>query len=241
MRVTLKVAKGASAGKVIEVKVPQFVIGRSNGCQLRPQSDAISRQHCVIQMKPEGPTVRDLGSRNGTLVNGEVTQGETALFTGDEVRVGPLVLEVTLLTDQGDVISAEALKEKLAAAQAPPAPVAPKPAAKPARLTSDSGIISDWLLEEEETEQKTGLTNVETRQFKIEETDRIEIKKDGEAGVDEAAADDEAGKADKDKNDKNDKKKKKEPGKLPERKGEAAANSREAAEQTLRKMFNRGL
>ncbi|MEM7316558.1 MAG: FHA domain-containing protein, partial [Planctomycetota bacterium] len=102
MPVRLMVTKGASAGKTFEIKVPQFVIGRSSSCQLRPQSDAISRQHCVVLLtKDGGAAIRDLGSRNGTIVNGKTTKGTQVLQTGDEVRVGPLHLEVTILDATG--------------------------------------------------------------------------------------------------------------------------------------------
>ena len=48
MSVKLKVLRGASAGKEVAVRGPRFFIGRSEECNLRANSDAISRQHCAI-------------------------------------------------------------------------------------------------------------------------------------------------------------------------------------------------
>jgi eukaryotic-like serine/threonine-protein kinase len=48
-----------------------WIIGRSRGCSLRLPSDGtVSRQHCLIEVDARGVWVQDLGSRNGTLVNG---------------------------------------------------------------------------------------------------------------------------------------------------------------------------
>lgn len=48
----------------------------------------VSRIHAVLEPYPSGWAVRDVGSRNGTYVNGERIIGERALRDGDEVRVG---------------------------------------------------------------------------------------------------------------------------------------------------------
>ncbi len=229
MRVKLKVMKGASAGKTFEVKLPQFVIGRSSGCQLRPQSDAISRQHCVILLHEDGVSIRDLGSRNGTVVNGATIVGETRLATGDQLRVGPLHLEVTVTDDAGVVRPAAPAAEVAAKRVDKASRPAPSKATGPVK-PSDSGLISDWLLAEDDAEKEsTGLSQVATRQFKLDETERIELEKAAEE-VEEATPD-----------GKNSGKKKKEPGKLPPRAEDQTANSQEAAEKTLRKMFQRGL
>jgi pSer/pThr/pTyr-binding forkhead associated (FHA) protein len=50
----------------------------------------------MLRVTQEGAFVRDLGSRNGTLVNGSLVLGETLLDEGDHLQVGPLVFEVHL-------------------------------------------------------------------------------------------------------------------------------------------------
>lgn len=48
------------------------ILGRSRSCTLRLPGDAsVSRQHCVIELDKYGAWVQDLGSLNGTLINGE--------------------------------------------------------------------------------------------------------------------------------------------------------------------------
>jgi pSer/pThr/pTyr-binding forkhead associated (FHA) protein len=96
MEVKLKVCVGASAGKELTVAGPKFFIGRAEDCQLRPKSDLISRHHCVLMVDDSALTVRDLGSRNGTLVNDEQVAGERELLAGDRLKVGPLEFEVVI-------------------------------------------------------------------------------------------------------------------------------------------------
>jgi pSer/pThr/pTyr-binding forkhead associated (FHA) protein len=96
MDVTLKVLEGAKSGTKIAVKKAEFIIGRSQDCHLCAGSSAVSRQHCAIIRTDNRVSVKDLGSRNGTLVNGNKITGETELASGDEVSVGPLKFLVTI-------------------------------------------------------------------------------------------------------------------------------------------------
>ena len=95
MSVRLKVLRGASAGKEVAIRGPRFFIGRSEECNLRANSDAISRKHCAIVIEDQDVTIRDLGSRNGTYVNGSRIEGVQKLQMGDQLRVGPLEFLVT--------------------------------------------------------------------------------------------------------------------------------------------------
>ena len=70
MDVRLVVQGGKNHGQAIPVRGPKFVIGPAEECQLRPGSDLVSRQHCVILMAEGYVAIRDFGSRNGTYVNG---------------------------------------------------------------------------------------------------------------------------------------------------------------------------
>ena len=98
MDARLKVILGTNAGKELRLLGPKFLIGRAEDCHLRPKSDLISRHHCVLLLEEQGLTVRDLGSRNGTLVNGQRVSGECELKTGDNLEVGPLKFEVSVST-----------------------------------------------------------------------------------------------------------------------------------------------
>ena len=90
MKIVLVVASGVYAGKEIAIAGAQFVIGRDEGCNLRPASPAISKRHCAVFYKDGEPYVRDLGSTNGTFLNDAQVEGDQPLREGDKVRVGPL-------------------------------------------------------------------------------------------------------------------------------------------------------
>lgn len=96
MDVILKVLDGAKKGAKIAVKKSQFLIGRSKECQLCVGSTAISRKHCLISRHEARVTAQDLGSRNGTYVNGKKLSEEVELESGDQLMVGPLKFQLTI-------------------------------------------------------------------------------------------------------------------------------------------------
>lgn len=98
MELKLKVLGGKSAGQVLPIAPPQFKIGRGAGCHLRPRSDAVAEQQCVIELEPASVRVRDLAANGITTVNGEAVQGVRELKSGDQLKVGPLEFEVQLTT-----------------------------------------------------------------------------------------------------------------------------------------------
>lgn len=68
-------------------------IGRA-GDGLIVDDDRVSRRHCEIEVHDGELSVRDLGSSNGTLVNGSAIAGRRALEPGDVVELGGVVVEV---------------------------------------------------------------------------------------------------------------------------------------------------
>ncbi|MGA2618393.1 MAG: FHA domain-containing protein [Thermoguttaceae bacterium] len=96
MDVKLIVVGGKNAGQKIPVAGPKFLIGRAEDCQLRPRSDLVSRHHCVLLLEQGSVAVRDLGSKNGTLVNDEEIKSQRELKAGDHLKVGALEFEVAL-------------------------------------------------------------------------------------------------------------------------------------------------
>jgi pSer/pThr/pTyr-binding forkhead associated (FHA) protein len=63
---------------------------------VRPNSELVSRQHCLVRVSEHSASLADLGSRNGTLLNGAFLTAECRLKHGDEVQVGPMVFQVVL-------------------------------------------------------------------------------------------------------------------------------------------------
>ncbi len=96
MTVKLLVVQGRPSGKALVFPDGVYYFGRGAECHIRPNSEWVSRQHCVLRVAGLVATLRDLGSRNGTLVNGELLVRERKLEEGDRIQVGPLVFEVRL-------------------------------------------------------------------------------------------------------------------------------------------------
>ncbi len=70
------------------------ILGRRPDCGLRIQTNDVSRQHCEIRVDDE-VHVKDLGSSNGTYVNGKRV-AETTLQAGDRLGVGPVMFVVQI-------------------------------------------------------------------------------------------------------------------------------------------------
>ena len=96
MHLRMKVVKGKPHGHCLQFPIGEFMFGRGPECDVRPNSDLVSRQHCLLHVTDEGALLRDLDSRNGTLINGQLLHGERNLIHGDTIQLGPLVLEVLL-------------------------------------------------------------------------------------------------------------------------------------------------
>jgi serine/threonine-protein kinase len=81
------------------------MIGRSEDAQFcLPQDRFFSRHHCILEIAPPQCFLRDLGSTNGTFVNG--IRVETAhLKHGDRIQGGETVLEVEVAVDQAEIFS----------------------------------------------------------------------------------------------------------------------------------------
>jgi pSer/pThr/pTyr-binding forkhead associated (FHA) protein len=102
MDLKLVVIGGKNQGREIPIARPQFLIGRSDGCQLRPASDRVSRKHCVILVETSRVLLRDLKSTNHTFVNQEPVTGDWELKNGDRLNVaGVLEFEVRLHAEAG--------------------------------------------------------------------------------------------------------------------------------------------
>ena len=111
--------EGPLAGRRVEV-VAELVIGRVDA-GLTIDDEEVSRRHAVVRPGDDALEIEDLGSRNGTYVNGVRIESVTRLSGGDSVKLGTSVLEIE---------SGRAVAETVAAA-VPAAPAAPAPPAAP--------------------------------------------------------------------------------------------------------------
>jgi S1-C subfamily serine protease len=90
--VWLEVLSGGDAGRVVEVDRP-LVLGRVKGADLVIRDARASRRHAELVPEPGGLRLRDLGSANGTLVDGEPAS-DVLLRGGEEIRIGGVRIAV---------------------------------------------------------------------------------------------------------------------------------------------------
>lgn len=77
-------------GEVFPLEKDRVMVGRSRFCDIRLQEDTVSRLHAAFTRAEGGLQLEDLGSSNGTFVNGEQIVGSCRLQVGDTVRFGAL-------------------------------------------------------------------------------------------------------------------------------------------------------
>ena len=84
----LIVLTGGQMGQLFAVKEDQIVIGRGAQCEVRIQDDGVSRRQAHLLREQGMLFIEDLGSRNGTWINGKKLAGRQALVEGDKIQVG---------------------------------------------------------------------------------------------------------------------------------------------------------
>jgi len=225
MQVMLQVIRGPSAGKEFKLPVDNFVIGRGDGCHLKPKSDMVSRKHCALAVRDSKLFLEDFGSKNGTYVNGERVEGTIELKMGDELRVGPLDFLILIDHTLGAAKRSKVSSVKEAAS----------------RVAEGGGLgndVASWLEEADEEERQMRMENPETRQFRVDETRTVSLDELRELEEEEAAA------ADKDGKTKTGSllgmfgSKKKTYGKLPQVENAGSKDSQSAANDAIRRMMD---
>lgn len=112
---TVTVIFGGQEQKTHPLDKPRMVVGREPSCEIHIDNLGISRQHCEFQPRGDAFVVKDLGSSNGTYVNGRKIT-EHFLNDADEIIIGKYTLKFRNETQAAS-----------AAAAAAPAPAANVP------------------------------------------------------------------------------------------------------------------
>jgi predicted component of type VI protein secretion system len=211
---TLKRQDGADVGPDIAVRGKRFVIGSGPDCHMRCPSSSISEYHCEFVAEENGIFLRDLRSESGTILNGEPVTTRRQVSHGDHLRVGKLEFEC-LITSPGKPASQPAAAPEKKPAAASPA------VTKPRKRDSIGDDISEMLAAADEQDRERSRHDPNALKFKPTE--------------DEPAAAEPA---------QEQKKKfvrppKQPPGKLPPKPKVVADSTVDAAEEVLKKIFDK--
>lgn len=97
----LRFLSGPRAGALLPLHAGrEFVFGRGREADVVLNEDLVSRRHAVLSLAAETPTISDLGSTNGTFVNGERVTRSMLLRSGDRLLVGTSIARFILLDEQ---------------------------------------------------------------------------------------------------------------------------------------------
>ncbi len=125
--ISILVVEGPDAGSKKSIRGGRMIVGRGDGCDLMLSDSSVSRRHLELVAGMTGVVLRDLGSGNGTKVNGNKV-AEAQLAHRDRIALGRTVLEVV------DALKLLEEKKKPSAPSVPidaPARPGPRPASRP--------------------------------------------------------------------------------------------------------------
>lgn len=103
----LIVLQPSGTAKQINLVTLPFVVGRASGSDLVVDHPQVSRTHAIFDGTTDAIRIRDMGSNNGTCVNGQRI-GVCALANGDEIKIGTTLIR--FLASSGEVTEDEALR-----------------------------------------------------------------------------------------------------------------------------------
>jgi pSer/pThr/pTyr-binding forkhead associated (FHA) protein len=86
----------------VELPIGETIIGRDLSCALRFNDPAVSRKHLRFIRRQDEVFLEDLGSSNGTLLNGRTVAAALRITDGDEIRVGSRLLTIRILEGEDE-------------------------------------------------------------------------------------------------------------------------------------------
>lgn len=96
MMACLKVTAGGPLDLEIPLRKDQLIIGRRPDCDVQLPSSVVSGHHCRIEKRLAGVFLQDLGSSNGTYLNGRPIKKEAELSDQDSLRVADTVFAIEI-------------------------------------------------------------------------------------------------------------------------------------------------
>ncbi len=120
----LVVRSGPNPGKVYPIMKQDIIIGRDPNSDILINDAEVSRHHATIKLQPEGYVFEDLGSTNGTIINGQRLMGPHVLQAGEIINLGE---HISLVFDRQPAFDPDATMV---------APVNTPPPPKPRKTTT---------------------------------------------------------------------------------------------------------
>ncbi len=126
---------GPTIGKVFPLEAPEITIGRESTNTVTINDVEVSRKHARLELRGNSYVIQDLGSTNGTFVNGQRVVNPQVLNPGDSVSLGEgIVLSYEPAFDPNATMMSSNVSRPAPAAAPVPEPVpAPAPVPVPAQ------------------------------------------------------------------------------------------------------------
>ncbi len=125
MTYTLTITRPGQQPAAFELPAGVYLLGRGDGCGIRLRSPDVSERHAQLTLAPDGSSIEDLDSSNGTRLDGAPLLGRRPLGAAHTIEAGPYTLALKLPA------AATAATPPVAA----PAPMPPPPRPMPAMST----------------------------------------------------------------------------------------------------------
>jgi hypothetical protein len=121
-RANLVVRQGTQVGMTFSLTGDEVILGREEGIDISIRDPEVSRQHARISWQAGNYYIEDLGSTNGTFLNGAPVTGQQLLRSSDTIGMGQTLL---VFQEQAGMIPTQPVAS-------PERPAAPSPPAEPA-------------------------------------------------------------------------------------------------------------
>ena len=171
--------RDTKSGKVKEVDLQKrrFTIGKSDWNDLVLPRDGVSREHCAVFQKDDAWFVRDLGSRNGTLLDGEKIEGDVPLKDGARFEVGEFEVQFRAERKRSASPEPEAKAEKESGHGGGHGGGGSHGAAQPIKAVSANGPADELLRESKKLVHQLLLENRDLKRIDFETATGVEARR----------------------------------------------------------------
>ncbi len=123
---------GPTIGKVYPLEAPEITIGRESTNAISINDVEVSRKHARLELRGSSYVIQDLGSTNGTFVNGQRVTGPQGLNPGDSISLGEgIVLSYESAFDPNATMMSANIPRSAPVPAPTPEPIVPAPGPAP--------------------------------------------------------------------------------------------------------------